>query len=211
MLGWLINLFRKKEVQSMEIISKKEDDVVIEIEDSLAWKGIVWHHSLSADTTTRNWDGIVRYHTSYRIDFNIVTEAEYNARLKSGKGRYFQKPWRAVGYHGGIELVNGVPEYNEGRPLSMIGAHSGVKGASNRFNTEYIGLCAIGNFDVANPPELIWNYALTVTKNFMKKFNIPVSHVIGHREVYEKLGVPVQKSCPGKHWDVNLFRHKLLA
>jgi len=188
---------------------QEEELITIEADEALPWKGVVWHHSFSADTVVRNWDAIKKYHTSYRIDFTVVTEADYHIRLRNKHGKYYQKPWRAVGYHGGVELYNGDPVYNEGRPLNMIGAHAGVKGASNRFNTEYVGLCAIGNFDLTAPPAAIWQYALKVTRVFMAKFNFPASHVIGHREVYAKLGVPVQKTCPGKYWDMHLFRQEL--
>lgn len=171
-----------------------------------AWKGICWHHSASPDGQERNWNGIIRYHTSYRVDFNIVQKEEYERRLKANEGKVFQSPWSDVGYHGGIEEYAGIFSFFPGRPLSKIGAHAGVKNASNRFNTEYLGLCAIGNYDLAAPKPEIWNLALQVTREFMKTFNISQAHVIGHREVFDRLGVPRQKTCPGERWDMDLFR-----
>lgn len=174
------------------------------------WKGICWHHSAGPDGKDRDWDGIVRYHTSHRIDFDIVSKQEYDDRLKAGKGKVFQAPWSDVGYHGGVEFFGGTAAFVTGRPLSKIGAHAGVKNASNRFNTEYLGLCAIGNFDLAPPSPEIWNLALSVTKEFMKTFDIPPTHIIGHREVFDRLGVPRQKTCPGKHWSMDSFRSELI-
>lgn len=184
---------------------------MISIDKTLAlpWKGICWHHSLSVDGVKRDWPGIVHYHTSFRIDYNIVSEEDFNRRMRTGDGKVFQTPWKAVGYHGGIERENGQMIFNPGRPLSMVGAHAGVKGASNRFNDEYLGLCAIGNFDPAPPAKEMWDFALGVTKDLMRAFDIPAAHVIGHREVYEKLGVPVEKSCPGKCWSMDTFRDDL--
>ena len=173
------------------------------------WQGICWHHSASPDRVTRDWDGIVKYHTSYRIDFNTVGKEEFERRIKNNEGKYFQTPWKAVGYHGGIELVEGIPTLYLGRPLSEIGAHAGVKGASNRFNTEYIGMCAVGNYDIGPVPNPIWKFALAITRHLMERFNIPKTHVIGHREVYDLLGVPRQKTCPGKFWDLENFRVEL--
>ncbi len=43
----------------------------------------------------------------------------------------------------------------------------------------------------------------------MEAFAIPADHVIGHREVFDHLGVPRQKSCPGNAWDMGLFRSEL--
>jgi len=173
------------------------------------WEGIVWHHSATIDGETKDWSGIVKYHTSHRIDFNIVSKKEFDRRQKAKKGDYFQKPWRFVGYHGAIEMVDGKASYFSGRSFNLSGAHSGVKGVSNVFNDNYIGLCAIGNYDTAPPSKEIWELALRVTKDLMKKFSIHPSFVIGHREVYSKLGIPIQKSCPGKAWDVDLFREEL--
>lgn len=190
-------------------VPKPKADLVIDKATSHVWKGIVWHHSASPDGQTRDWDGIVKYHTSYRIDFDTVSRETYERRLKVHDGKVFQLPWKSVGYHGGTEWVGDRVVFTGGRSLDQIGAHAGVKGASNLFNTEYLGLCAIGNFDVAPPKPEHWDFNLQVTRKFMEAFNIPASHVIGHREVFERLGVPVQKSCPGKAWDLNLFRSLL--
>lgn len=181
----------------------------LDLTNALNWRGIVIHHSASPDGATRDWPGIVHYHTSYRIDYNIVTKEEFERRLKLADGKVFQTPWKAVGYHAGLELVDGAVQVCPGRPLSMIGAHAGVKGASGRFNEEYIGLCAVGNYDPAPPPEAIWQAAIALTLELMDKFSIPVSHVIGHREVFDKLGIPRQKSCPGNRWSMEAFRDEL--
>ena len=184
-------------------------DIKIDTSKSRPWKGIVWHHSASPDGVTRDWDAIVKYHTSYRVDFNIVSKEEFDRRLKARNGTTFQTPWRDVGYHGGIEWVNDQVIFQWGRPLDMIGAHAGVKDASNRFNVEYLGLCAIGNFDLKPPKIEIWDFALRLTRSFAKAFQIPKTHIIGHREVFDRLGVPRQKTCPGKYWDMDLFRSEL--
>ncbi len=184
-------------------------DIVIDASKSRPWKGIVWHHSASPDGITRDWDAIVKFHTSYRVDFNIVTKEEFDRRLETRKGTTFQTPWRDVGYHGGIEWINNVVVYQAGRSLDMIGAHAGVKDASNRFNVEYLGLCAMGNFDAKPPKPEMWEFALRLTRTLMKSFQIPKTHIIGHREVFDRLGVPRQKTCPGKFWDMDLFRTEL--
>lgn len=178
---------------------------------SRAWKGIVWHHSASPDGNVRDWPGIVKYHTSYRVDFNIVTKEEYDRRFNATPklGKSFLPPWRAVGYHGGIELVDGEAVYCQGRSFFDIGAHSGVAGASNRFNEEYLGLCALGNYDIFPPPEKIWTFAKRLTRELMDTYGIIAAHVIGHREVYDLLGVPRQKSCPGNKWSMDSFREEL--
>jgi hypothetical protein len=181
----------------------------IDLSKSRPWTGIVWHHSASPDGQGRDWDAIRRYHMSYRIDGDIVSENDYKRRLAAGIGKSFQTPWLDIAYHGGTEWVNGQLVFNWGRSLSMIGAHSGVKGASNIYNEEYLGLCAVGNFDNSPPSAEHWDFNLQLTRALMDAFHIPASHVIGHREVFDQLGVPRQKSCPGSCWDLDLFRGEL--
>ena len=185
-------------------------ELVVNKACSRAWKGIVWHHSASPDGQTRDWAGIVKYHTSFRVDFDIVSQEEFDRRLNAGEGKVFQRPWRDVGYHGGTEWVDGQVVFTWGRPLDQIGAHAGVKGCSNLFNTEYIGLCAIGDFDTAPPRPEHWDLNLQVTRALMQAFQISANRVIGHREVFDRLGVPRQKTCPGKAWDMDLFRKMLI-
>lgn len=192
--------------------STTQTDTPLKIDESQArrWKGIVWHHSASPDKPMLNdWDGVVKYHTSHRIDFNIVSKEEWERRIKSKEGKVFQSPWKAVGYHGGVELFNSIPTFHWGRPLSMIGAHSGVSGVSSKFNMDYLGICCLGNFDVAEPDEVVWKFCLSVTRAFTTKFHIPKEEVIGHREVFDRIGVPRQKTCPGLKWDMNKFRGEL--
>lgn len=188
---------------------KQKAEMVISLEEARDWKGICWHHSASADKVTRDWDGIVKYHTSHRIDFNIVSAEEFNRRLNSHEGKVFQKPWRDVGYNGGTEFVNGEPVFHWGRPLSMVGAHAGVSAVSNRFNEEFIGLCCIGNYDAVSPDPKLWEFNLLVTRSIMAAFNIQKDHVIGHREVFDHLNIPRQKSCPGNAWNMDVFRAEL--
>lgn len=188
---------------------KPRMELVIPVAGSRQWKGICWHHSASADKVTRDWNAIVHYHTSYRIDFDIVSAEEFDRRLRSHQGKVFQRPWKDVGYHGGTELVNGEPFFSWGRSLSAVGAHAGVSGVSNRFNEEFIGLCCIGNYDAVSPDPKLWDFNLMVTRTFMDAFKISKDQVIGHREVFDLLKIPRQKSCPGNAWNMDVFRAEL--
>ena len=188
---------------------KPKLDIAMDISRSRPWKGIVWHHSATPDGAAKDWDAIRKFHTSYRVDFQIVSEVEYRRRLAAGEGKSFQPPWKDIGYHGGTEWVNGQVAFNWGRPLSMAGAHAGVEGVSNCFNEDCIGLCAVGDFDKTTPRPEHWDFNLRLTRAFMEAFDIPPERVIGHREVFDRLGVPRQKSCPGRLWDIGIFRSEL--
>lgn len=193
----------------MDETSKPIMKLEIPMANARPWKGIVWHHSASPDGATRDWDSIVKYHTSYRIDFDIVTREEFERRVQAREGKYFQKPWQAVGYHGGTEIVGETPAFYWGRPLSIAGAHAGVEKISNLYNTDYLGFCCIGNYDKESPSPELWDFNLQLTRALMAAFKITKDNVIGHREVFDRLGVPRQKSCPGKCWNMDVFRADL--
>lgn len=174
-----------------------------------AWSGLVWHHSASPDGITRDWEAIRRYHTSYRVDSRVVTQAEFYRMKEENPGRHFEPPWQDIGYHAGSEKVDGKMAFHFGRGINITGAHAGVAGVSTFFNEDYLGLCSVGCFDLVAPDQERWDYNLAVTRTFMDRFFFMANKVIGHREVYTILGVEVQKSCPGKLWDVERFRREL--
>jgi len=188
----------------------KKPRITLDIDDTRDWKGIVWHHSATTDRKVANdWEGIKKYHTSYRIDGEIVSQENWFKRKALGDGSSFQKAWKAVGYHGGIEMENNKIVFHWGRPLYMSGAHSAVRGVSNKYNKTHIGLCVVGNFDKIIPPKDLFDFCLSVTRSFMDTFGIESSNVLGHREVFDKLGTPRQKNCPGKRWSMDHFRKQL--
>jgi hypothetical protein len=175
---------------------------------SKSWKGVVVHHSATPDGTTRDADGIIKYHTSYRIDYKIVTKDEFERRKAIGDGKVFELPWKACGYHFMCEYTGKELVLIPGRPLWMVGAHAGHP-KSNEFNIDYIGFCVIGNFDEALPPKEKFLFAAAVCKSLMKTFSFTREKVLGHRETFDILGVPREKMCPGKLWNMDEFRELL--
>lgn len=111
--------------------------------------------------------------------------------------------WDDIGYHAGIDIAGHPSPVQVGRPLSFPGAHS--KG----FNDFSLGMCCLGNFEVQAPSDEVWKTALDLSLDFMRWFGIPVNRVIGHREVYDQLGQPRQKTCPGALWNLEDFRSDL--
>jgi hypothetical protein len=180
---------------------------------SRKWLGIVVHHSASPDGVTRDTDAIVKYHTSYRVDYNIVTEAEFYRRKAIKDGKKFELPWKAVAYNFLQEYVENKIIINTGRPLWMIGAHAGYSEPghppSNYYNENFLGLCIIGNYDLVGPSKNVFNTAARFVKGLMNVFGIFPERVIGHREVFDLMKVPRYKQCPGRLWDMNAFRNLL--
>ena len=164
--------------------------------DWLWWKWIIIHHSWSKDHDTLDWGGIRRYHCAYRIDAHIVTKEEYNRRLKIRDGKQFQKPWFKddSGYHVGCEYVKGHHEILLGRPLTLPGVQ--CKGMNNKS----LGFCFTGNFDLKAPPEEMLVYAA-------KRFFVPILQMSGYGvECIKGHRDYANKSCPGKKFDLDMFR-----
>ena len=137
---------------------------------------IVLHHSLTVDGATLSWDDIVRYHTS---------------ALPAGHG------WSDVGYHIGIERVEDSMVKLLGRPWTLPGAHAVGR------NHDSLGVCLVGNFDLAPPSSAIWHTAQHLVRWLLEYFTLPVARVVGHREVQEG------RTCPGTHFNLDQFREDL--
>lgn len=172
------------------------------------WKGICLHHSATVDGKVNDIEAIRRFHKSWRVDGVIVDEKTYTRKLKDNDGHTFLKPWKEIGYHFLTEQRGEEIVWDFGRPLDMDGAHAGTS-KSNFFNTAYIGVCAVGNYDKIEPPKEIWDTCLEICRVLTSYFEIPKQCVIGHREVYDQLFITREKTCPGLKWDLQAFRDQL--
>ena len=145
------------------------------------WTHIMLHHSLTEDGQTVSWQAIRRWHTGEHPD------SPYRAR-----------PMRDIGYHFGVELVGQEHEILMGRPLDLAGAHCR---AANAFA---LGVCLVGNFDLARPAPGQWRKALDLVRGLLLALDIPARNVLGHCDFDPK-------SCPGKLFDLNRFRQEIYA
>jgi hypothetical protein len=139
---------------------------------------IVIHHSLTVDGNTVDWQAIRRYHTKVL-------------------------GWADVGYHWGIEEINGEIEILAGRPMDYSGAHC------LELNSVGIGICCVGNFDGHIPTTELLNKLRDFVRWLMRLYSIPSSNVVGHGEAQAAAGVPDAKTCPGRLFHMEEFRRSL--
>lgn len=132
-------------------------------------KKIVIHHSLTKDGQSLSWKGIRNYHMG-------------------------TNGWSDIGYHYGIEMIDGSVEILVGRSMSMAGAHA--PGANNTS----LGICIVGNFEESMPDVNIWIKASFFVRDLLKFFKLPIDAVVGHRDVTPG------RTCPGRHFDMDKFR-----
>lgn len=137
---------------------------------------IIVHCSATEDGPSKSWDAIRRYHVEDR-------------------------GWNDIGYHYGIEIVDGDIMVYRGRPWWEKGAHCRAAGR----NHDSIGVCVVGKFDDEPPSSEIYNATLKTLKILCAVFQIKPDRVYGHSEF--ELG----KTCPGRKWDMSKLRRDLHA
>jgi N-acetylmuramoyl-L-alanine amidase len=123
---------------------------------------IIIHHSLTEDGQTVSWNAIRKYH--------------------------LQQGWQDIGYHYGVELIGDHYEILLGRMPGEIGAHCKEAG----MNQMSIGICLVGNFDIAPPPKAALDKLVQLVRELRTEWNIPIANIHRHSEF------ATYKSCPGK-------------
>lgn len=146
---------------------------------SSRWKWIIIHHSLTKDQKVVDWSAIRKYH-------------------KETLG------WTDIGYHMGIEEIwSPFPGYHYeilvGRQLNETGAHCKQRGK----NRDALGICLIGNFDLAPPSKEQLEKLIKLVKALMEVFQIPKRNVKRHSDFAH------YKTCPGKKFPWKEFKSKL--
>lgn len=174
---------------------------------------IVLHHSTTADGRLNDWKAICKFHTSYRRTdtYELVNSKEEAERL-SAKGVPIIGPWAPpCGYHRGIEREDGRLVEHLGRNLEATGAHA------SGFNATGVGVCVVGNFDQHEPDQELWLYTLATVRKLARDIGQDITamvmekRVLGHWETYQLLNRPIEKTCPGRWWDMDKFRRDLLT
>ena len=100
--------------------------------------------------------------------------------------------WKDIGYHYGIELVGPYYEVLIGRPTDVAGAHCMGR------NGDSVGICFVGNFDLAPPPDAMMKRAVVVLSPIINQLKIPSERIEPHSGYSSK-------TCPGKMFPMKEF------
>lgn len=98
------------------------------------------------------------------------------------------REWRDIGYHWGIELVGDEYKIFKGREESEEGAHCQGQ------NSNSIGICLVGNFDIAEPPREQLEKLYELIEDIFNRHG--KLQIFGHNAYSSK-------SCPGKLFPMN--------
>jgi hypothetical protein len=113
--------------------------------------------------------------------------------------------WAGVGYHR-LVYVDGT--LHEGRPDDVMGAQA--KG----LNAKSIGVAVMGDFTAHLPGAAQWAGLVHCLAVEAKRWAIPVTRIIGHRDVSTLVGDPtVATACPGDalYSALSRLRHEVAA
>jgi len=83
--------------------------------------------------------------------------------------------------------------------MNETGAHC----KQNHMNHSSLGICFVGNYNHRPPPDEMLELGAKLVRSLIRVFNIPVFNVFGHRDF------AAYKTCPGRMFDMGLFRDKL--
>lgn len=136
-------------------------------------KKIIVHCSATKDTASKSWD-VIRYN---HININ---------------------GWLDIGYHYGVEYVGDTVKMMHGRMPWVVGAHCRAQGR----NHDSLGVMIVGNFDITEPDNLIYDESSLLIAMLCFTFNIEIKHIYAHRDFDNG------KTCPGRNWNMDITRIK---
>jgi N-acetylmuramoyl-L-alanine amidase len=134
---------------------------------------LVIHHSFTKDGLVVDWKAIRDYH--------INTNG-----------------WDDIGYHYGIEKVNGDYVIISGRSEDTNGAHTKEQG----MNSKSLGICVIGNYDLGEPDKRAFDLLVILCVGLCKKYKLTADKIRTHHEYAN------YKTCPGSKFPMDKLRNE---
>lgn len=133
---------------------------------------IMLHHSLTKDGDTVSWGAIEDYHKN-------------------------EQGWKDIGYHFGVERING-------RLYALLGRGETEEAAACKeglMNMRAVHVCIVGNFDLAPPDDETLEFLCRrVLRPLMNRHSITFDHIVRHSDY------ATYKSCPGTQFDVSRLK-----
>ena len=126
----------------------------------------------------------ITIHHSFTKDGRLLNDTEAIRRY-----HIHTLGWSDIGYHYVIEdLAEGDAQVVNARPIEFQGAHARGENEGN------IGICLVGNFDVAEPTRMKYAALARLLIGLQKKYCIEWPQIVGH--VYYS-----HKTCPGRKFN----------
>ena len=114
----------------------------------------------------QNWLGVVIHHSA-------STDSEH-LELDNIAAAHEEKGWDGPGYHFIVELVDGQYVVLAGRPMNQVGAHC------KYHNSDYLGVCLVGNFSQVEPPKAQLRVAAKFVAALLDQHKLPRTAIYPH-------------------------------
>lgn len=119
------------------------------------------------------------------------------------------KGWDELGYHfvigNGSDTRDGQVEVGSRWRSQKHGAH--CKTNDNRYNDFGVGICLVGDFENGGHPSAAQMAALEPLVAWLaERYNIPNGNILGHGEAVAQFREGRGTKCPGRNFDMDLFR-----
>lgn len=129
--------------------------------------------------TPKKWQYLMLHHTA----------TGPNETVESIRAMHLKRGFNDIGYHYLIVRKDGKGYLKSGRPDTKAGAHC------PGWNSKALGLSVVGYFHPGNKlsevmSEALYQYVLAAVCHLCKKYNIPASRLLAHRE-------KKATACPG--------------
>jgi LysM repeat protein len=141
------------------------------------WKYIIVHHSATAQGTLKGMD---EYHRKQR---HMQNGLAYHFVIGNGRG-----------------MSEGQVDIGDRWRRQIRGGHL----ASAAQNERAIGICLVGNFEIAPPSQAQMDALVALTSYLQKRCDIPKSRVKTHTQVNVR-----PTKCPGRHFPTSTFLGRL--
>jgi hypothetical protein len=136
------------------------------------------------------WNWIIIHHSDSDYGSAAIIDQWHRARGFDELGYHF-----VIG--NGTNSGDGQIEVGPRWTKQKWGAHDNA--LDNRYNTNGIGICLVGNFDKYHPTAAQQQSLIRLTAYLMKTYNVPADRVLGH-------GQTKTTDCPGRYLSVAQIR-----
>lgn len=128
-------------------------------------------------------------------DITVHHSASLNGEPEAyARHHVYNNGWPGIGYHYVIQPDGKIYQVNE---LDSVSYHNGYN------NTNAIGICLTGNFNIEDPKKAQLVSLRKLIRNL--KIKIPsIKYVVGHKQV-------TSTSCPGQYMDLDSLRKLTLS
>jgi N-acetyl-anhydromuramyl-L-alanine amidase AmpD len=155
---------------------------------------------LGASYWKNRWNYIVIHHSA-----GAYGDIKFLNRVH--RQRQANDPIDAIPYHyiigNGNGLGMGEIDSDWRQSYDIWGAHVSANNRDKNFRG--IGICLIGNYETGKIPPRQYQSLVTLTKQLMDKYNIPLGNITGHGFVPGE-----STKCPGKNFPMEAFLKDLV-